>query len=289
MLRRSRPETAAAGLVTEGHDDTRSPAERRLERRVLEAAAGARFHLNYQPLISVSGGEMVGVEALLRWDTDSGRVPPSEFIPVLEATQLMATVDAWVLTEAARQGAAWDRDGHRLLMSVNVSAPRLEPGYAVAVQKTLDEEGYPPERLCLDLTRTASLDDHSVAWGELRQLKQAGVRLFLDDFGTSAASVSDLKRFAVDAVKIDSSFVAGLGQADRRSDDEAIVAALISLAHALRLRTIAEGVENEAQLIRLRELGCDLAQGFYLSAPSDPRGVLAALGRTTATLSSVAR
>lgn len=253
---------------------------------MLEAAAGSRFHLHYQPLISVGGGEIVGVEALLRWDADTGRVPPAEFIPVLEATDLIATVDAWVLARAARQGAEWDRQGHRLLMSVNVSAPRLATGFAADVLATLAREGFPPERLCLDLSRTASLADHSVAWAELRQLKAAGVRLFLDDFGTSAASVADLKRFAVDAVKIDPSFVAGLGQG---GDDHAIVAALINLAHALRLRTIAEGVENEAQLACLREMGCDLAQGFYLSAPSDPRAIVAALGRPMATLVTSAR
>lgn len=282
MLRRSRPE------------GSHKPPGRRHERAavggdhgaLLDAAAGSRFYLHYQPLVSVGGGEIVGVEALLRWDAPTGRVPAAEFVPVLEAADLIATVDDWVLSHAARQGAAWDRLGHRLLMSVNVSAARLQAGYAAALLDTLVREGFPPERLCLDLTHTASLADHSVAGAELRQLKRTGVRLFLDDFGTSAGSVADMKRFDVDAVKIDRSFVAGLGH---NGDDEAIVAALIDLAHALRLRTIAEGVENEVQLATLRALGCDLAQGFYLSEPSDPREIVSALGRPMATLVTSAR
>jgi EAL domain-containing protein (putative c-di-GMP-specific phosphodiesterase class I) len=224
------------------------------------------FDLDYQPLISVGGGETVGVEALLRWDTGAGRIPPAELIGFLDAEDPMATVDAWVLSRAARQGAAWDREGQRLLMSVSVSAPVLPGGYAATVLETLAREGFPPERLCLGLTWTASLAGRSIAAGaELRRLKTAGVRLFLDSFGTSAASVADLKRCGVDAVKIDRSFVAGLGQPDQ----DAIVAALINLAHALRLRTIAERVETETQLVRLREFGCDLA--CYMRNTPNPR------------------
>jgi EAL domain-containing protein (putative c-di-GMP-specific phosphodiesterase class I) len=240
-------------------------AERSLEQQVREAVEGRRFHVHYQPLFSVPDDTVIGVEALLRWDSDSGRISPARFVPILEATGLIGTVGEWILAEACGELAAWPRPDGPGLLTVNVSAHQLVPGFANLVLGTLAAAGFPADRLCLELTNPAKLEDSSTAWSELRQLKACGVRLFIDDFGTAGASLVDLKRFVVDAVKIDGSFVKGM---THHKDDHAIVAALISLAHALGMLAIAEGVETAAQLERLKALGCDLAQGFHFGAPS---------------------
>jgi len=235
-----------------------------LERQVREAAEQERFHIHYQPLFSLADDAVVGVEALLRWDSDAGRVTPTRFVPILESTGLIGVVGEWVLGEACRELAAWPRPDGPGLLCVNVSAHQLVPGYANLVLGTVAAAGFPADRLCLELTNPARLDDPAIAWSELRELKACGVRLFIDDFGTAGASLVDLKRFVVDAVKIDASFVKGM---TRQGEDDAIVAALIGLAHALGMLAIAEGVETTAQLERLVALGCDLAQGFLFGAP----------------------
>jgi EAL domain-containing protein (putative c-di-GMP-specific phosphodiesterase class I) len=239
-------------------------AERSLEQQVREAAEQERFHVHYQPLVSVPDNALVGVEALLRWDSEFGRVAPARFVPILESTGLIEPVGEWILGEACRELAAWPRRAWPGLLTVNVSAHQLVPGFANLVLGTLAAAGFPADRLCLELTNPARLDDSFTAWNELRQLKSCAVRLFIDDFGTAGASIVDLKRFVVDAVKIDASFVKGM---THHQDDDAIVAALIGLAHALGMQAIAEGVETAAQLDRLKALGCDLAQGFHFGAP----------------------
>jgi len=236
-----------------------------LEQQVREAAEGRRFHLHYQPLVSVVDGAVVGVEALLRWDSDTGRVAPSRFVPILESTGLIGPVGEWVLAEACAELAAWPRPDGPGLLSVNISAHQLVAGFADLVLGTVAAAGFPADRLCLELTNPARLDDAAAAWRELRRLKSCGVRLFVDDFGTAGASLVDLRRFVVDAVKIDASFVKGM---THQRDDDAIVASLIGLAHALGMLAVAEGVETDAQLERLRALGCDLAQGFLFGAPA---------------------
>jgi len=241
------------------------PAAQSFEEQVREAAEAGRFHLGYQPLVSVADGDVVGVEALLRWDSDAGPVSPARFVPVLEATGLIGPVGEWVLADACAELAARGRPDGPGLLSVNVSARQLAPGFADLVLGTLAAAGFPADRLCLELTNPAGLDDAAGAWGELRELKACGVRLFLDDFGTAGASLADLRRFVVDAVKIDASFVKGM---THHGDDGAIVAALVDLAHALGMLAVAEGVETAAQLERLRALRCDLAQGFYCGAPA---------------------
>jgi EAL domain-containing protein (putative c-di-GMP-specific phosphodiesterase class I) len=194
-------------------------------------------------------------------------------VPILESTGLIGLIGEWVLAEACSELAAWPRPNGPGLLCVNVSAHQLIPGFANLVLGTLAASGFPADRLCLELTNPARLDDsgdapgppgYSGAWAELRQLKACGVRLFIDDFGTAGASLVDLKRFVVDAVKIDASFIKGMTHDD---EDDAIVAALVGLAHTLGMLAIAEGVETGAQLGRLKALGCDLAQGFHFGAP----------------------
>jgi EAL domain-containing protein (putative c-di-GMP-specific phosphodiesterase class I) len=250
------------------------PAGGSLEQQVREAAEHRRFHVHYQPLFSVPDDSVIGVEALLRWDSDSGPVSPARFVPILESTGLIGPIGEWVLAEACSELGAWPRPDGPGLLCVNISAHQLVPGFANLVLGTLAASGFPADRLCLELTNPARLDDlsgetpgspgYSTAWAELRQLKACGVRLFIDDFGTAGASLVDLKRFVVDAVKIDASFVKGMSHDE---EDDAIVAALVGLAHTLGMLAIAEGVETGAQLERLKALGCDLAQGFHFGAP----------------------
>jgi EAL domain-containing protein (putative c-di-GMP-specific phosphodiesterase class I) len=250
------------------------PAGGSLEQQVREAAEHRRFHVHYQPLFSVPDDSVIGVEALLRWDSDSGRISPARFVPILESIGLIESVGEWVLAEACQELAAWPRPDGPGLLTVNVSAHQLVPGFANLVLGTLAAAGFPADRLCLELTNPARLADfsggtpgppgYSTAWNELRQLKACDVRLFIDDFGMAGASIVDLKRFVVDAVKIDGSFIKGM---THHEDDDAIVGALIGLAHALGMLAIAEGVETAAQLERLKALGCDLAQGFHFGAP----------------------
>jgi EAL domain-containing protein (putative c-di-GMP-specific phosphodiesterase class I) len=259
-----------------------SPAspEGLLEARLRDAVVAGRFHLHYQPVVSVLDGRPQALEALLRWESDAGRVAPGTFIPVLEATGLIREVGPWILAQACRQARNWLDGVPDLLLAVNVSPNQIEPGFAESVLDILTDTGLPAAQLCLELVRPAAIADPASAWNELRRVKSYGVRLFVDDFGALGTSIADLRRFAVDAVKIDSSLVAGLG---RDPGDEAIVTALVSLAHALGMQCIAEGVETEAQLQRLRTLGCDLAQGFHLSEPLAP----AAVGRLLAATAPV--
>ncbi|HVW32979.1 MAG TPA: EAL domain-containing protein [Acidimicrobiia bacterium] len=265
MIWKKREDTTVAVLPGDGKDH--GDGDRSLgsfEQQVRQAAEERRFHLHYQPLCSVADDAVVGVEALLRWDSDAGRIAPARFVPVLESSGLIGGVGEWVLGEACAELAAWPRPDGPGLLGVNVSAHQLTAGFANMVLGTVAAGGFPADRLCLELTNPARLDDASVAWMELRQLKACGVRLFIDDFGTAGASIVDLKRFEIDGVKVDASFIKGL---THHQEDHAIVTALIGLAHSLGMLAIAEGVETAAQLDRLKALGCDLAQGFHFGAP----------------------
>jgi EAL domain-containing protein (putative c-di-GMP-specific phosphodiesterase class I) len=264
MFKTKRPGTQDPQL------DATDPEERLLEQRLREAVAAGKFHLQYQPLVRVSDGDVVGFEALLRWDSETGRVYPARFLPMLESSGLVHDVGPWVLAQACGDARPWLESHPELTVAVNVSPQQVEAGFAQWVLGTLSTMGVAPERLCLELIRPAFIADPAEAWSELRRLKTEGVRLSVDDFGTLGSSIADLRRFAIDWVKIDSSFVAGLGHS---AEDEAAVQAIIALAHALRLQTVAEGVETKIQLERLQDLGCDLAQGFLLMEPVSASGV----------------
>lgn len=279
MLRRSAPKpsldpaVAVAIAEPEPEPDPAKPFEADLQRpweervmedRVREAVEARSFHLHYQPVVSVAGGEAVGVEALLRLTSSIGRVKTETFLPLLDAGHRWGEVGKWVLDHACRQALPWAAE--ELWLTVNVSAEQLEAGYAAGVLHTLESTGFPPELLCLELTTTVDLHDPVAAWTELRNLKSQGVHLLIDDFGTAGSSIADLCRFRIDAVKIAPMFVSGLG---RDAEADAIVAALVGLAHALDIQTIAEGVETSGQLEQLRTLDCDLAQGFHFVRPAD--------------------
>jgi diguanylate cyclase (GGDEF)-like protein/PAS domain S-box-containing protein len=232
----------------------------------------AEFRVVYQPEVDLRSGRITGVEALVRWHhPERGLVPPAEFIPLAEQTGLIGRIGAWVLDTSLAQAALWRQaryDGAALAVWVNLSARQLgDPGLVDVVAESLQRNAVDPSQLGLEITETALLEDAEGAVTALSALRELGVRLAVDDFGTGYSSLSYLKRLPVDAVKIDRSFVDGLAV---DGDDSAIVAAVAGMARALRLTTIAEGVENLDQLRALRRLGCDLAQGYFFTTPQPP-------------------
>jgi len=234
---------------------------------------------------ALDGGELVGVEALLRWKNPTlGAVSPAEFIPVAEDTGLIVPIGAWVLRESCEtMNRIAARVGRKVELSVNVSAHQLShPGFTKSVRQTLAHAEWPSDQLTLEITETALVRADTIAARTLRELESAGIRIVLDDFGTGFSSLSWLKQHPVDAIKIDRSFVSGLAEDAR---DQAIVSSLIGLANALGCTVTAEGVENEEQLIALRLLECERVQGFLLAHPL-PAGELEAMLRGPAPLAT---
>ena len=235
-------------------------------RSALEAG---QFRLVYQPIVNLASGDIVGVEALLRWDHPTeGIVLPSQFVPLAEATGLILPIGEWVLGEACRQVQTWRLEHpelDHLCVSVNLSGCHIaQADLATVVANVLVVSGLPADRLVLEITESVLMRDAHSTVAILTALKQLGLRLAIDDFGTGYSSLSYLKRFPVDILKIDKSFVDGLGTS---YEDSAIVGATITLAHALGLTTTAEGVETAGQARRLTELGCDNAQGYLICRP----------------------
>jgi len=245
----------------------RTQARRRLslEGRLRRAVDRGEFELYYQPEVALATETMGDVEALLRWnDPQHGLLLPAEFIGLAETSGLITAIGGWAIQDACRQLRAWGQ----LRVSVNLSARQFGPRHlARVVAAALDDTGADPTALCLEITESVLMDDAVSTIEILRELKDLGVRLAIDDFGTGYSSLSYLKRFPIDLLKVDRSFIAGLGS---DPEDSAIVPAVIALAHALDLRVVAEGVETEQQRTILLELGCDLGQGFYWGAAVQP-------------------
>ena len=252
----------------------RSQASVRLEMEsaLHHAIDRGELRVHYQPLVELTAGAVVGCEALVRWEYPKrGLLGPGEFIPLAEETGLIMPVGAFVLEEACRQAVRWQtQDPGRppLTMSVNLSGRQLaDPVLPDCVADALGASGLAPERLWLEITESVLMDDADSSVRALEALRVLGVRLAVDDFGTGYSSLAYLRRFPVDALKIDRSFVGGL---DEGPQDAAIVEAVIGLAGALGLRVVAEGVETLSQLARVRALGCDEAQGYYFARPAPP-------------------
>ncbi|CAB3640001.1 sensor domain-containing protein [Paraburkholderia rhynchosiae] len=238
-----------------------------LERRLRRALRDNEFLLHYQPQVDIQSGQIVGTEALVRWhDPEGGLVPPSSFIPVAEECGLIGPLSEWVLREACRQNKAWQDLGlPPARVSVNLSARVFQQrDIAKLVMQVLDETGLEPQYLELELTESAIMRNAEEAVSMLNELHALGIGLAIDDFGTGYSSLSYLKRFPVDRLKIDRSFVSDIGVS---ADDETITSAIIALAHSLKLQVIAEGVETSAQLDFLKERACDEMQGFYFAKP----------------------
>jgi diguanylate cyclase (GGDEF)-like protein len=237
-----------------------------LEVGLHKALAREELVLFYQPQIHLATGSIVGVEALVRWrHPEMDLVPPTKFIPLAEKTGLILPLGEWVLREAARQALAWRQAGYEVPVSVNLSARQLAQQDLVGmVSSILRETGLPPEWLDIELTESAIMSQGSGVVETLHSLKGLGVRLSVDDFGTGYSSLSYLRRFPLDTLKIDRSFIRGL---EANEVDVAIVRAVVDLAHAIGLSVVAEGVETEGQWQALRSLGCDSIQGYLFSRP----------------------
>ncbi len=227
------------------------------------AVERGELELHYQPVLDLRRGQVDGVEALLRWNRPGhDQISPLAFIPVAEDNGLIVPIGEWVVLEACRMAASASRP---LSVAVNFSARQLgDTGLVDAIRRALDETGLDPGRLTLELTESTVMDDPVAASVILEHLKDLGVRLSIDDFGTGYSSLAYLQRFPVDELKIDHSFVDGLGT---EHSDGAIVSGIISLAHTLDLDVVAEGIETPLQLQRLRELGCERAQGYLIARP----------------------
>jgi len=241
-----------------------------LEALLRHALERNQLVLQFQPRVSVMDGRMVGVEALVRWQHPTlGLVPPARFIPLAEETGLIEELDLWVLREACLRAARWRRDGMDPgRVSVNLSARQFQQaGLAERVRAVLHESGLCPSTLELEITESTVMRDTEEAAGVLRSLKALGVALSIDDFGTGYSSLSYLKRFPIDVLKIDRSFVKDVVE---DANGAAITRAIIALAHGLNLEAVAEGVEAAEQVAFLKENGCDEIQGYYFSPPVWP-------------------
>jgi len=253
-------------------EETRRRIVRRLdiEQELRAAVEAGTLEVHYQPQVDLLTGRVAGVEALARWTHPRlGAVAPNEFIAVAEETGLIGPLGSFVLGETCRQVAAWRRQGRRLAATVNVSAHQLsDPGFADSVAQHLGAAGLEPSSICLELTESALMGAGEEPRYALAALKGLGVYVAIDDFGTGFSSLAALKRLPVEVVKVDRSFVDGLGT---DPEDSAIVASVLSLAHAMGLHVIAEGVETPLQASELVALGCTVAQGFLWSpaVPAD--------------------
>jgi diguanylate cyclase (GGDEF)-like protein/PAS domain S-box-containing protein len=238
-----------------------------LESNLHKALERDEFSLYYQPKIDVASGSTIGVEALIRWrHPDLGLVSPAEFIPMAEESGLIVPIGEWVLDSACAQLRAWQEDGLTPVpVAVNLSAKQFhQQNIAAIVMRALQDHGVDPRLLELEITESTAMRNAEATGTTLRNLKALGVRIAIDDFGTGYSSLSYLKRFPIDSLKIDRSFVTEL---PGNQDDATIAQAIITMAHALRLKVIAEGVETEAQLEFLTANGCDEIQGYYFSRP----------------------
>jgi EAL domain-containing protein (putative c-di-GMP-specific phosphodiesterase class I) len=245
---------------------TRALARLNLENDLRSAVENDEFVVHYQPLLTMDE-EVIGAEALVRWRHPTrGLLSPAEFIPTAEQTRLIRPLGLQVLRTALGQLAEWHRAGAAYLqMSVNLAGVQLdELDLPHKVGHLLVEHELDPASLCLEITESMFMEDSAAVADGLGALRRLGVRLAVDDFGTGYSSMQYLRRFPLHTLKLDRVFVDGL---DRNPADRAIVGSMIDLAHALGLTAVAEGVERAGQLEALRDLGCDLAQGFYWSPP----------------------
>ncbi len=257
----------------------RAQSRLEMESELRAAIEGETFELHYQPIVELPSRRIVGFEALVRWrHPERGLVSPGEFIPLAEATGLIVPLGRLVTAQACRQLRAWRDSGpglEHLTVSVNVSARQaVEPGFAADVREILWHARLEPSALILEITESLTLNESATSDGQLRQLRDLGVQLAIDDFGTGFSALEYFKRFAVHGLKIDRSFVGGLG---RSREDTAIVTATLAFASALELVVTAEGVESQDQVERLEALGCHQAQGYLFSRPVPAEAVPALL------------
>jgi diguanylate cyclase (GGDEF)-like protein len=225
-----------------------------------------QFFMLYQPIFDLSSHEVISVEALIRWRHPTrGVIDPSRFVPLAEETGLITPIGQWVFDQVCRQATEWASRGHRVGLTVNVSAFQLgQSGFVQDVRRTLEKSGVEPSSITLEITETTLMQYMPATCERLRELKAIGVRLAIDDFGTGYASLSSLQSMPVDIVKVDQSFIAALGGGPQSRD---LLKGILDIARSLSLSVIAEGIEDYNQLSTLEQLGCQMAQGFLLGNP----------------------
>lgn len=267
-LRRARSAGRASYVFFD--EEVRAEEQERaaLHRDLEQAVERGQLVLHYQPKVLVASGRIIGAEALVRWQhPERGLVPPLDFIPLAEQTGLIEPIGTWVLREACREAVGWCARFPATplpLVCVNVSPRQFRAELVETVERALADSGLPATSLCLEVTESVVMDDVERAIHVLQGIKSLGVLVSVDDFGTGYSSLAYLKRLPLDELKIDRSFVDGLGS---EPEDTAITAAVTAMAHALGLLVVAEGVETPLQLERLRAMGCDIAQGYHFSRP----------------------
>ncbi len=251
-----------------------------IEQDLRVALRDGQLRLHYQPIVDLSTGGVSGVEALVRWEhRERGLLMPLQFIGAAEASGLIVPLGQWVLEEACRQGAAWQRKGgghERLRVSVNVSARQFQqPNWAEQVAGALLATGFAPEHLVLEITESVLMEDTAATFQRLGELRELGVRIAIDDFGTGYSSLGYLRQFPIDILKVDKSFIDGVADGPHES---ALARAVIKLAATLNLDAVAEGVSTRKQLASLRRLRCRFAQGYYFARPQPPQALNGLLG-----------
>ncbi len=237
-----------------------------LEMDLRDALALRQYHLVYQPIFNLVGGQTTGFEALLRWDhPERGTVQPGNFISILEDSGMIVEVGRWVLDEACRQGARWHSAGHKIGVSVNVSCRQLETDTLVNdVQTALASSGFPASSLTLEITETAIIKNVAAVVSRLSALRATGIRIAIDDFGTGYSSIAYLQQFPVDTLKIDRSFISTMAGS---SESGTLIRTLVQLGKTLGLETVAEGIEETEQYEQLEREHCDSGQGFLYARP----------------------
>jgi EAL domain-containing protein (putative c-di-GMP-specific phosphodiesterase class I) len=242
-----------------------------LEAALQRAIEEKEFVVYYQPIVEVGTGKITGAEALVRWLHPSrGLVPPADFIPLAEESGLIVPLGRWVLEQACYQAHEWQLKHPQtppLNISVNLSVRQFQQTNMVQeVAEVLQHSKLPPSTLILEITESILVQDTSAAVRKLQALKNLGVKLALDDFGTGYSSLSYLRRFPIDVLKIDKTFIDGVGT---HSEDSALTRAIVQIGETLKLKTVAEGVEHEQQRLALESIGCEEGQGYFFARPID--------------------
>jgi diguanylate cyclase (GGDEF)-like protein/PAS domain S-box-containing protein len=251
-----------------------------IEQELSRGLERGELRLYYQPLVSLPTGEMVGAEALIRWEhPERGLLSPDKFLPVAEESGLIVQVGAWAVGEACRRLRDWDRRNggpSDFSLAVNLSARELtHPDVVPTVLGAVRRSALNPHRLTIEVTESTAMADRDSGFRALRELHDAGVRIAIDDFGTGYSSLDHLREMPADILKIDRSFVAGMSA---NSPDSALVAAAVAMGRALEMEVVAEGIETSEQVADLRELGCPLGQGFLFARPLPPEEIDSLLG-----------